>query len=579
MLYCFYRIQRIDCRGKETDSEIPACHRTLRRPMIDCHYSQKLILDIRGGEKMKRILALVLLPAMLWMSGCSLFTLFDPKDTPAGSTSADGTGLSSPVTDGMEGTSGEPQTEEPADVYTGRDHIFFDNSQTIFSFTSSGQFISVVHALMAAEALRDPACYTLQIEDGEVNKDFQKIGYLHWQSIDYNSLRTCFADKKLYTFAQTDESSGMLEIPKLEDKGPLALIFEDGKLDASNLSVIVTDMMENDFGATQVAAALTQLLTERSGLEAVLYGFQCDGFSGNLSFPNYTTEGSVVSTVEGYRGQAPMYLLAIGPINEVEEFDSRLRENLPDAVDLHRAVYINSVKYINSGVSAFQAVSSLDHKIQGGNYDTLNYTVNAFLQKVENGAFAFGFDDSYVAHGYGDQAQISLIASMDADSPFRTNRLDITGLTVEAVSSDGTVRPLDIDTVQITCTAADGLEAWKTKGKASEKLDAISQEAVLLVQIQIPKPDKKETIRVSFDLTAPLEKADWIEAFNASVYEYNSLSDLLPQAANDPNHLLWTAGATDILTRTAGLSEFDTLLRQAVPEAATVQHVAVALNR
>ena len=231
----------------------------------------------------------------------------------------------------------------------------------------------------------------------------------------------------------------MLEIPKLEDKGPLALIFEDGKLDTENLNIIVTDMMENNFGATQVAAALTQLLTERSDLEAALYGFECDGFSGNLSFPNYTTKGSVVSTVEGYRGQAPMYLLVIGPVNEVEEFDNRLHENLPDAVDLHRAAYINSAEYINSGVGAFQTVSSLDHKIQGGNYDTLNYTVNAFLQKAQNGAFAFAFDDSYVAHGYVDQAQISLIASMDADSPFRTSQLDITGLTVEAVGSDGTL--------------------------------------------------------------------------------------------------------------------------------------------
>lgn len=529
---------------------------------------------------MKRILALVLLPAMLWTSGCSLFTLFDPKDTPAGSMETDSTELSPPVTDGTEGTAtDEPQAEEPADVYTGRDHIFFDNSQTMFSFTSSGQFISVVHALMAAESLRDPACCTLQIEDGEVNKDFQKIGYLHWQSIEYNSLRTCFADQKLYTFAKTDESSGVLEIPKLEDKGPLALIFEDGKLDTENLNIIVTDMMENNFGATQVAAALTQLLTERSDLEAVLYGFECDGFSGNLSFPNYTTKGSVVSTVEGYRGQAPMYLLVIGPVNEVEEFDSRLHENLPDAVDLHRAAYINSAEYINSGVGRLQAVSTLDHKIQGGNYDTLNYTVNAFLQKAANGAFAFAFDDSYVAHGYGEQAQISLIASMDADSPFRTSQLDITGLTVEAVGADGTVRQLDADTVQITCTAADGLEAWRTKGKASEKLEAISQETVLLVQIQVPKPGKKETIRVRFDLTAPLEAAGWIEAFNASVYEYQSISTLLPQAAGNPNHLLWTAGATDILTRTVGLSEFDTLLRQAVPEAATVQRVAIALTR
>ncbi|MGM9638190.1 MAG: hypothetical protein ACI3XT_01205, partial [Butyricicoccaceae bacterium] len=117
---------------------------------------------------MKRILALVLLPAMLWMSGCSLFTLFDPKETPAGSMEADNT-LSSPVTDGTEGEAAdEPQAEKPAAVYTGRDHIFFDNSQTMFSFTSSSQFISVIHALMAAEALRDPACYTLQIEDGEV---------------------------------------------------------------------------------------------------------------------------------------------------------------------------------------------------------------------------------------------------------------------------------------------------------------------------------------------------------------------------------------------------------------------------
>ena len=102
---------------------------------------------------------------------------------------------------------------------------------------------------------------------------------------------------------------------------------------------------------------------------------------------------------------------------------------------------------------------------------------------------------------------------------------------------------------------------------------------MLLVQMQIPKPDKKETIRVRFDLTAPLEKADWIEAFNASVYEYQSISPLLPQAAGNSNHLIWTAGATDILTRTVGLSEFDTLLRQAVPEAATVQRVAIALTR
>ncbi|MGM9638189.1 MAG: hypothetical protein ACI3XT_01200, partial [Butyricicoccaceae bacterium] len=256
----------------------------------------------------------------------------------------------------------------------------------------------------------------------------------------------------------------------------------------------------------------------------------------------------------------------------------RLRENLPDAVDLHRAAYVNSTEYINSGVGRLQAVGSLDHKIQGGSCDTLNYTVNAFLQKAANGAFAFGFDDSYVARSYGDQAQISLIASLDADSPFRTSQLDITGLTVEAVASDGTVRQLDADTIQITCTASDGLDAWKI-AKGSEKLDAISQEPVLLVQLQIPKPEKKETIRVTFDLTAPLEKAEWIEAFNASVYEYNSLSDLLPQAANNSNHLLWTAGATDILTRTVGLSEFDTLLRQAVPEAATVQRVAITLTR
>ena len=502
-------------------------------------------------KKIKRWAALLAAWSLIFLSGCGIdFGVFSSNGRDDNDTE-----VQKPL-----------ENDEEEFVYTGTDSIFYDNTQTAYSFVSSADYLSIAHAVFQAETLRSPKGYVLRIRNGRTDEETgDLVGFLHWQELEFNALRTCFSDKSLYTFAQNGE------VPKLDDKGPLGLLFEDGVLDCGNLNIIFTDLMENEFGGSQIAAELSKVLTQRDGVEAVLYGFSCDGFSGNMSFPSYTTNGSSVKTVEGYRGSAAFYILAIGPVSEVEGFCQRFETQLDGSIKVNKALYVNDEKYPSyTGLSEFRAVQSLDRKISGGNAETLNYTVNA-----ENlGGMDFEYSSSHTSFGHKDSVQLSLISDISEDSPFIEGGLYIEGFEVTPLDKKAGEEKLD---AELYIEVLEHLDAWKEGAERSEALNKISKTPVVSVMLSISDMPKGR-YQIEFDIMAEVASSDWIDGFSAGIYEFQSLSGLL-EPGSAANRLKWKAGATDILSKTLDLADIDRLLGGSVTRDKIVEHITITIER
>lgn len=515
---------------------------------------------------MKRIILLVVsIVVLLQLSACSFIdfkAFIDDDDYEDLDDEGDGIGYVDPI----------PIVTEPEYKYTGRDSIFYDNTQTVYSYLSSTQYLSIVHAVMQAETLRDPVGYTLQIKNGRTEQSSGNlVGFLHWQELPYNSLKTCFSDKSLYTFAQNGQ------IPRLSDKGPLGLLFEDEVIDPDNLNIIITDMMENNFGASQIAAELSKTITLRQGLQITLYGFKSDDFSGNMSFPSYSTVGGVVKTVKNYRGQAAMYVLVVGPTSEVEAFDSRFQAQLTGDVKVYKTSYYNGEDYPGeTWLGNFELIESLGRKITNGNAETLNYTVNA--KTNEDGAGLI-YDKANTSKGYREAVQIAFSAPLAENSIFKSGGLEAANIKVWKINKDGGEEEyFGMDIRAMLETYKKSLTAWKNGVKRTEPLNDIIIGDGVYLGLYIPNMPEGR-YRIELQIVADMARGDWIESFSASVYEYQSLNTILPTSPDNPNHYIWQAGATDILSRTLDLADVDRILRTEIETTKVVQEIQIEITR
>ncbi|MBQ9924393.1 MAG: hypothetical protein IJO51_00070 [Clostridia bacterium] len=471
-----------------------------------------------------------------------------------------------PPEEEIEATVPEPALQAEPD---GPDRIFFDNSQAMFGLTETDQYGGVLHALMQSEALRDTECYTLQTVADKASDN------LRWSVIDYNALKVSFTEKNLYTFYQLGEP-----IPKLGEKGPLGLLFDSGLIDPARLTLVVTDMTENNFGASQIAAELSEILAARDDTGLTMYGLTCSGFSGNVSYPAFTAKGTEIRTVLGYRGNAQAYILAIGPIAELIDFDARFAEKLGGNAALDKAIYWGGDNYWGeSGIGDFAVIEA--RKLSGGRADTLNTTVNAVLTEQTGDTFRFEYSKS-TASKYKNNVQLTLLAPMSESSPFRSEALTVSDLTVEQRSlgrEEGAFAPSDAAVELTACALEEALPLWK---EGAEKRDGsrASESGGWLLQLGLEAPGKKTEYKISFDLTAEADPGSgWIAEKSATVYEYQSLQDLLPVSPLNDRHQIWTAGATDILSRTLDLTDVDQLLSAAVPQTRIVRHIEIILTR
>jgi len=461
----------------------------------------------------------------------------------------------------------EDKTENDADrepvITLGEERIFFENSQTAYSFLSSPQYISICHALFQSESASGPKAYTLQIRDGSFDKDGNYVGMLHWQSFDFRNLRACFTDKNLYTFAQNNQ------IPKLDNKGPLGLIFEDEVLDPDNLNIIMSDLMENSFGASQIAAELANLLCEKENVELRLFQFDCEGFNGNMSFPSYSTEGTIVRTVEKYRGSAAMYIVAVGPTQDVESFAARFDESLPDNISYNEAIYVNGEKYPGyTGINSFEIVDSLNKQMSNGSCETLNYTVNARPVEGEELVFDYNTDHTVKESGY----KIAFYAEVEEGSPLASEE-DVK-VRIENMKVNGDVLQPEHN-ISIDMKYVDKLTV------RTENADDgyISEAPGLYLTVAGIDAYPESVTSIEFDLVADIQSGTgWVDSKSATILEFQSLTSLLPQSETAENRLVWKAGCTDILARTLDLTDVDNILGSCVTSTKNIEHFSIKLN-
>lgn len=106
--------------------------------------------------------------------------------------------------------------------------------------------------------------------------------------------------------------------------GPLSKLYMENRIDESCISIVLTDLSEQNFNTTQMAEQI-RVLCDQKGCEADLFAFKFD-FHGVTQVPDpKAVSGMLEGSVNGKR---PYYMVVTGPSKYVEKYVEELKDIL-----------------------------------------------------------------------------------------------------------------------------------------------------------------------------------------------------------------------------------------------------------
>lgn len=200
--------------------------------------------------------------------------------------------------------------------------FFYDNTKSMLGFinsegAASGTYVRLIreagNILKSADYINPSGISAYRLK--------QSNTYLEWTKCSLSSeIMAGFTrvDDNMYT--ASDERGSLCRREDGSPIGPLSMLFsEEGFMDTSAVTIVVTDMLEQGFEYDSMLERMNVCLENVSDFGVAILGAYSD-YDGDVTFTSYANQGLAEVTVRDFSGERAFFVIILGPADGVSQY-------------------------------------------------------------------------------------------------------------------------------------------------------------------------------------------------------------------------------------------------------------------